>query len=231
MSARTEFEKNLHESVGRLGLALEPRQTETLWRHYELLIDANRQFNLTRITDPAEAALKHYADSLALVAWAAGSIEGRGAPGGGTLVLDVGMGGGFPCVPAAVMRPDWVVIALDKTAKKVRFVQRCAEELGLESLRAVHGRVPNWVPETLVDLAVFRAVSATKNALAGTGALVRPGGRVVCFKTAAMPAAEMDDARRWADEHGWSGPEHFDYTLHEGEQSTPRRLVVFTRGS
>ena len=59
-----------------------------MWRHFEMLSEANRRFNLTRITDPAEAAVRHYADSLALPAWAQSSGGARAAERSDLHVLD-----------------------------------------------------------------------------------------------------------------------------------------------
>lgn len=230
MGARRVFEEALRRSVGGLGFSLEPGHVELMWRHFEMLVEANRRFNLTRITDPGEAAVRHYADSLALPAWAASPGEARPTAGSGFRVLDVGAGGGFPALPVAIVRGDWVVTALDETGKKARFVQRCADELGLANLVGVHGRIPPWRPEPLVDVSVFRAVGSTKEALASVADAVRPGGWVVCFKTATTPRGEVQGARRWAEAHGWSGPAAFDYALHEGERGSPRRLIVFRRG-
>ena len=55
------------------------------------------RMNLTRITDPTEAAVKHYADSLALLLW----VRDRRIEV--DTVLDVGSGAGFPAVPLAVI--------------------------------------------------------------------------------------------------------------------------------
>jgi 16S rRNA (guanine527-N7)-methyltransferase len=229
MGARSIFEEALQRSAGELGFPLQPGHVESMWRHFEMLLEANRKFNLTRITDPADAAIRHYADSLALPAWAETLGEGGPKEGSEFGVLDVGAGGGFPAVPVAIVRSNWRVTALDKTGKKARFVQRCAEELGLPNLAGVHGRVPPWRPERPVGVSVFRAVGSTAKALASVAEVVRPGGWVVCFKTATTPPGEIQEARRWAEVHRWSGPQHFDYALHEGERASPRRLVVFRR--
>jgi len=232
MTAPGEFEEALHASLDELGWPAEGRPVETLWHHFELLLEANRSFNLTRITDPAEAAVKHYADSLALPWWwdrrVSGIEPGRGAP---ALVLDVGTGGGFPAVPVAVSRPAWATVAIDKTAKKARFVERCAGELGLSNLRAVHGRLPQWRSDSPFDLAVFRAVGTVAESLRSVPEVIRPGGWVVCYKTASTPSAEIAEANRWADAHGWQAAAPFDYALREAERRHPRRLIAFRCGA
>ncbi|HNQ24416.1 MAG TPA: 16S rRNA (guanine(527)-N(7))-methyltransferase RsmG [Phycisphaerae bacterium] len=71
MSAEAnEFEVALAAALARWGIALSPDQVAQLRRHYELMLAANKHMNLTRITAPVEAAVLHYADSLALLCWA-----------------------------------------------------------------------------------------------------------------------------------------------------------------
>ncbi|NIM06738.1 MAG: hypothetical protein GTN65_14235, partial [Armatimonadetes bacterium] len=51
------------EPRGKLPL-LGEAHIEAFARHAEMIFEANRAFNLTAITDPAEMAVKHYLDSL-----------------------------------------------------------------------------------------------------------------------------------------------------------------------
>ena len=230
MGDRNVFEKALGQSLDELGYPVEGRHIDLMWRHFELLVEANRRFNLTRITAPADAAVKHYADALALLVWAERRRAGfEFAASRRPLVLDVGAGGGFPAAPVAIVRPDWVVVALDKTAKKVRFVQRCAEALGLANLTAVHGRLPLWKPELCFDLVVFRAVAAVGESLRVAAQVVARGGWLVCYKTASTAPAELEQARRWAQGHAWQTQAPFEYALHEAERRAPRRLIAFRR--
>jgi 16S rRNA (guanine527-N7)-methyltransferase len=230
MTALGAFEEAFHTSLDALGWPAERRPVEVLWRHFELLREANRSFNLTRITDPRDAAVRHYADSFALPLWWDRCVsEAEPGRGRSLLVLDVGTGGGFPAVPAAVSRPAWAIAAIDKTAKKVRFVEYCIKELGLPNLLAVHGRLPQWRPELLFDLAVFRAVATVAESLRSVQGVIRPGGWVVCYKTASTPGAELAEAYRWAEAHGWQAAAPFEYALQTVEHRGPRRLIAFRR--
>ena len=59
----------------------------------------------------------------------------------GTLkVLDVGSGGGMPCLPFAIVRPDIEITALDATAKKTAYIAAAAEHLHLTNVRILTGR-------------------------------------------------------------------------------------------
>jgi len=154
-------------------------------RHFELMIEANRVMNLTRITDPADAAVKHYADSLALVAWArarAFSIRS---------LLDIGTGAGFPAVPIAVMCPEWEVTAIDGTAKKIEFLKRVRDELGLANLRLEHGHSSHWRSAYLFDVVTTRAVAMTPSFLAQIATFVAPEGRFISYFAAPKGGKEL----------------------------------------
>ncbi len=96
----------------------------------ERMLQVNSVMNITRITEPADIIQRHYIDSLTLLPY---------IPEGATL-LDVGCGGGFPCLPLAIARPDLRITALDSTEKKVRYVNETAVLLGLTNLQAITAR-------------------------------------------------------------------------------------------
>ena len=192
------FEAALRESCSGLRLPLDDRQCELLWGHYALMVEANRQFNLTRITGPAEAAIKHYADSLALLACPWIKRSGR------LRVLDVGTGAGFPAVPLAVCCPEWKLTAIDGTAKKARFVAQAATTLGIANLTAEHTRGDELARTRIgmADVIVLRAVGRVAPMLAEIHRLAKGGGLIVFYKTQAMPAEELAEARKaGADRH------------------------------
>jgi 16S rRNA (guanine527-N7)-methyltransferase len=68
-SDRNVFTLWMQSAAEALGIALEPRQVDLMYRHLNLVLLANEDFNLTRITDPAEAAVKLVGDCLAVLAW------------------------------------------------------------------------------------------------------------------------------------------------------------------
>ena len=54
----------LYESARRIGIALNKEQLALFSRYGDLLLERNRQFNLTAITDENDIAVKHFVDSL-----------------------------------------------------------------------------------------------------------------------------------------------------------------------
>ncbi|MDR1438680.1 MAG: 16S rRNA (guanine(527)-N(7))-methyltransferase RsmG [Clostridiales bacterium] len=79
------------------GLALTRRQLARLGLYGDLLIEWNRNINLTAITDEREIAVKHFMDSLSIVPYIGDGWRRRGAK-----ILDVGSGAGFPGIPLSI---------------------------------------------------------------------------------------------------------------------------------
>ena len=82
----------IHEAMqwGFKGEEIEPELVERFAQHAQLVLETNRQINLTAITDPKEMAVKHYLDSWRVT---------RLIPLIARKVLDLGTGGGFPGQP------------------------------------------------------------------------------------------------------------------------------------
>src|SRR5947209_16117527 len=108
------------------GQSLDAEQHERLSRYLDLLLEANRSINLTRITDRAMAEVQHVGDALTLLPFI--------APGALSIV-DVGSGGGVPGIPLAIARPEARVLLIESTKKKAAFLERAARELGLGNVR------------------------------------------------------------------------------------------------
>src|SRR5665213_404287 len=88
--------------------------------HLDLIVEANRIMNLTRIVSPREAAVKHVLDSV---------IPWRMFAGAGH-VLDAGTGAGFPGIPLALVLPDIRFTLAESIQKKARFVSSAAAAIG-----------------------------------------------------------------------------------------------------
>lgn len=219
------FDEALVAACTSIGLSPGRRQRERMLAHFRRVIEANRHFNLTRITTPADAAVKHYADSVTLLAapWidAARSMS----------VLDVGTGAGFPAVPLAIMCPRWRILAIDGTGKKARFVAETAEALGLDNLQARHARAEALSRDKAgsFDLILVRAVGKIAEVLRQVHGLVRLGGRIVFYKTDRIEAAEVLQGSKTAATLGLSMYDPVDIDLASPAGPLHRRLIPFAR--
>lgn len=120
-------------ALADIGVELEPGDDQRLGCYLALLLDANTRFNLTAITDPAEAWTRHILDSLTLVALLSDLPAGA-------RVLDVGSGGGLPGVPLAIVMPTLRFTLLEATGKKADFLSACVTRLRLANVGVVQAR-------------------------------------------------------------------------------------------
>ncbi len=218
-----KFSRALVAATEELGLHLDDDKVEKLAEHFSLLCEQNRQFNLTRITDPVDAAVKLYADSLAPLAWA------RQANVTVPKCLDIGTGAGFPAVPLAVASPAWQVTAIDATGKKARFVQQCAETLSIDNLTARHLRAGGKNDLGRFDLVVFKAVGNLARCLSFAERLVARDGHLLVFKGRNLTREELDEGQQTAERIGMQTWDTVDYELTCGDEILEPTLVVYRR--
>jgi 16S rRNA (guanine527-N7)-methyltransferase len=75
----------------------------------------------------------------------------------GSMVLDIGTGGGFPGIPLAILFPETKFTLVDSIGKKIKVVNEVAEALGLENVKTINDRAENILIS--YDFIVSRAVT------------------------------------------------------------------------
>lgn len=115
-----------------LAAVLPPGFADAIRRFVTLLLAANRQLNLTRVTDPDDVARLHLLDSLAAL-----PILDAAAP---SEVVDLGSGGGLPAIPLAIARPriHWTLV--ESVGRKAAALQAIADALGLANVAVIAER-------------------------------------------------------------------------------------------
>jgi 16S rRNA (guanine527-N7)-methyltransferase len=161
---------HLATSLYRLGLGEAP--LEKLNHFRDLLLQWNRRINLSAARTPAEVE-EHIEDSLHAISHLQGAAR----------VIDVGSGGGFPVVVAAICLPAQSFTALEPVHKKHAFLRTAARELELANLDALARRVEDHA-ERDHDAASSRATFDLREWLLLGADLVRPGGIVLGFEAA-----------------------------------------------
>ncbi len=137
----------------------------------------NKTINLSAARTPAEIR-EHIVDSFEVVPHLAD----------GTRVVDVGSGGGFPVVVAAIACPQINFTALEPVHKKHAFLRTAARELSLVNLEAFAVRVDDHDIHDY-DTATSRATFDLPDWFATGLTLVRPGGLVLGFE--AIPREDL----------------------------------------
>ena len=179
-TARTEtlFRRTLEQAASELGVQVDERQLDMFCAYKQLLIEANRSVNLTSITDDAEIAVKHFADSLTCLR----AVDLRNV----TSIVDVGTGAGFPGLVLKIMNPAARMLLIDSVGKKVDFVREVAASLGLSDVESVQARAEELARRPRYrerfDLAVARGVSSLSPLAEYCLPFVRLGGSFVAMK-------------------------------------------------
>jgi 16S rRNA (guanine527-N7)-methyltransferase len=159
----------------------DPQQQAKFQQLYQLTLEGNRQLNLTRITDPQEFWEKHLWDSLrGIKPWLGNQ------PPSSLSVIDIGTGAGFPGLPVAIAHPTWHVTLLDSTRKKITFVARLIEALGLQTVMAISDRAEQLGRDPLhrrkYDLVLIRAVAAAPVCVEYALPFLKYGGIAVLYR-------------------------------------------------
>jgi len=174
-----EVERIIGDGLARLGGPADAALAGAMVRYLALVQEWNRAYNLTRITDLPDMAVRHILDSASVRPFLAGAS-----------VLDAGSGAGLPGIPLALLEPARHFTLVDATGKKVRFLEHAAGALGLANVTTVQARLESWAPPAPFDTIVCRALASLAEFVQLCGRLVAPGGRLVAMK-GRHPADEL----------------------------------------
>ncbi len=208
------------EQILREGLAALSLPTDAavpLMAFSAQLLETNKVMNLTAITEPEDVARLHLLDCAALL----NITDFRGKR-----VVDVGTGAGFPGMPLRILEPDFDLTLLDSLGKRIAFLQRVCDEMGLQRVTCVHARAEEFAAKhrEQYDIATSRAVAALNVLCELTLPLVKVGGRFL-----AMKAVDSDDEIRTAKsavaQLGGKVEDIRDYTI-PGTDITHRVVVI-----
>lgn len=207
--------------LAELGLSDQVPQEapEQLAEYGRLLLEQNQVMNLTAIREEAGVARLHMLDCAALLLCADFS---------GKTLIDVGTGAGFPGLVLKILVPSLQVTLLDSLGKRVDWLARTADRLGVTGLSALHARAEEQAVvkgfRDSFDFATARAVADLRLLSELCLPFVRPGGRFLSMKSVDS-APEVLAAAHAVKLLGGRMEEPFDYTI-PGTQITHRVLTI-----
>lgn len=118
-------------------------------RYAALLTDWQTRMNLVGPSTLPQTWHRHFADSAQLLVHA----------GHGRTWLDIGAGGGFPGLLIATIDPKSTVTLVESIAKKCRFLETVASELGLDRRVRIENRRVEALPRQRFDIITARALA------------------------------------------------------------------------
>jgi len=174
--------KKLIEGTSKLGIELNTTQVEQFELYYHELMEWNKKFNLTAITDYEQVQTEHFIDSITVTL--ALTREEMSKPDFN--ILDIGTGAGFPGVPLKILLGKPSLVLLDSTAKKAVFLRHIIQELGLNDVEVLVGRAEEIAHLPLYreqfDLVVSRAVASLPTLVELALPFCQIGGKFVAQK-------------------------------------------------
>ena len=171
--------------------------------YIKVFLEENSKVNLISKNDAKLLYEKHIYDSL--------SIKLTNILNDGKTLLDIGCGGGFPCVPIAIEYPKVNVIGIDSIRKKINAINNIVNILKLKNLSTICGRVEN-IKEKKFDVITSRAVANLAIIAEYALPLLKEDGYFVAYKSK-KTSEEIDDAKTILKKYNAKVIDIINYTL------------------
>ncbi len=142
-----------------------------LARFYQVLMENQNKENFTRLLTLKDIGIKHFLDCLLVTQHTQLQFP----------LLDVGTGPGFPGIPLQLKYPDQKVILAEGVQKRVEFLKKARQELGLHNMDIV-GRNINESFVYPVHGVITRAVEEIANTMKNVVNSLQVGGRIYFMK-------------------------------------------------
>jgi len=169
---KEEFIKELQ----KLNINITQEQLNNLETYYNLLVNENKKYNLTTITEKKDVYLKHFYDSLTIV---------KSVKLSNQFLCDIGTGAGFPGIVLKILFPNLKIDLIDSTTKKCNFLNLVIAKLSLKNIEVINTRAEIYSKTTRekYDIVTSRAVAPLKHLLEYSIPLLKTGGSFIALKS------------------------------------------------
>lgn len=161
-------------NLKELNIELTFEQQELFRKYYEFLIQENKKYNLTAITDEEEVYYKHFYDSLTLIK--TNLIKE------GVSLCDIGSGAGFPGIPLKIIYPNLKLTIVESQTKKTEFLKKLVIFLELDNVEIINKRAEEYAHTKYFDIVTARAVADLSILNELCLPLVKKGGYFIAMK-------------------------------------------------
>ena len=147
-----------------------------LEEYYQILVEENKKYNLTAITEKEQVYLKHFYDSLCIIK----TIDLKDQ-----YLLDIGTGAGFPGLVLKIVFPELKIDLLDSTNKRCLFLQMVIDKLQLKNVNVINARAEEYAKDNRekYDIVTSRAVAPLKHLLEYSIPTLKVNGNFISLKS------------------------------------------------
>ena len=171
-----EFEKEILENSKEINVVITEDEIKSLYQYMKLMLEWNKNINLTAITDEKEVIIKHFIDSISINKYIKEANK----------IMDIGTGAGFPGIPLKILNKDIEFILVDSLNKRINFLEEAKKELSLNKLELLHARAEELAKNKKyrenVDIVVSRAVARLRVLAEYMLPFVQENGLCICMK-------------------------------------------------
>lgn len=181
-------------------------------------LEENHKLNLISKNDEKYLFEKHIYDSLAIkLFFQKYKIETAE-------ILDIGCGGGFPCVPIAIEYPHFKITGIDSIRKKINAINNIKNTLSINNLDTICDRVEN-LRNKKFDIITSRAVADLSKIAKYALPLLKSNGYFIAYKSK-KALEELADAKSVLKKHNSQLIEIIEYKLPTIETYERNLLVI-----
>jgi 16S rRNA (guanine527-N7)-methyltransferase len=175
-AARASLDQLLADGAPNVAAALPAGFGIAVEAYVDLLLEANRRLNLTRLTDPDEVARLHLLDALAALPIITEAPVAR--------ALDLGSGGGVPGIVLALAMPQTHWALVDSVRRKADALAAFVAALPLDATVIAERAelLGRGEARASFDLVTARACAALPVLVEYALPLLREGGRLLAWK-------------------------------------------------
>lgn len=171
------FKEKLKLKADMINIYLDDNQLEKFWNYKEMVLEWNKNINLTAIIDDEDFINKHFIDSLTINKY----ITNKECK-----IIDIGTGAGFPGVPLKIANENIEIVLFDALNKRLKVLEEIISNLKLKKIYTLHGRAEetfkNEEYREKYDVAMSRAVANLSTLVEYMLPSVKIGGKCICMK-------------------------------------------------
>ena len=173
---KDEFINILIEMAHKIGENISENEANKFYSYMNLLLEWNKNINLTAITEEKEIIIKHFIDSLTINKYLINANK----------ILDLGTGAGFPGIPLKIVNKDKEFVLVDSLNKRIEFLNKVKEKCELENLELIHSRAEDLAKNInyreKFDVVASRAVANLRTLAEYLLPFVKKEGICICMK-------------------------------------------------